>query len=752
MIFLKTPDRHTEAYNRMEVEVQTPGGRYTALTSTRGSGVYPPGMQLISNSADVGGGGVIFDKINPQSLSLLLANNTNGGTRTKTMTDNQSIYLNADSNYCIQLGSLHCVYEDTGDWLIGGKIGIIAEWAEGGELASSRLSQSIPLTGVKQVVSYTDIPHQSLYIVPTDANPLRVSVPLGKGGCGFTGWQGGHNALSAHFDISKVFGVPTAFKLDSGVVTMPITTVDSSLHTFDFVFRTDSVKAKQDLVSLLYAQASVDIVIENNYLVLKSDAKVLQIPIRPNTTYITTIIQDGNKFSVSVNGRQYSITFPLATLILDSISLSSAQSPFRGLIKYFRVFNTTLKDGSSHQYHKVPHLFSASTIGQYGCIINLEPLTLSGGASTSISNYAYTDATVAKGYAVVGYVVGAGCDWENNKEIVLPHSLTPITCTYGELMIYDSSNGYYDFKPPISVEIGEIESANLTSDRTLQPLKVMIIEDSYPAIGGRPTITLERAPDREGKAVFDIKKIISTYLGDNLHVGYKFVEMNADNYHAYNAVRQLTQPSIFDTASKFLTHQKSYKVYDGYPFSVSIYEPRPTRVLLNGDEIHGRVHHTIDCDISSLGDSSTLLMCNGCSLVLNKERVNENSSFYIRWVNSIGGYEHVMLQRRVFTEQQISDIINIQTSGSNERNTQRTASVNALNIVTVGDAGLSIADFRWLQGVALSPKIEWYNKDTSSWVCVVLADNHTTLSDTSSRLNTIEYIFQLPRILTQFQL
>ena len=68
--------------------------------------------------------------------------------------------------------------------------------------------------------------------------------------------------------------------------------------------------------------------------------------------------------------------------------------------------------------------------------------------------------------------------------------------------------------------------------------------------------------------------------------------------------------------------------------------------------------------------------------------------------------------------------------------------------LTVGAAGLSRRQYAAMAGILASPKIDWWNPDTSQWTSIVV-DNQSLTWDTESAYGSTVFTFLLPRTLLQ---
>ncbi len=258
--------------------------------------------------------------------------------------------------------------------------------------------------------------------------------------------------------------------------------------------------------------------------------------------------------------------------------------------------------------------------------------------------------------------------------------------------------------------------------------------------------------------------------------------------YAHNAVVQINDRDLFENdTTKLLMLKDRYDVYDGFPFDLTILNGGAYMGDFNNDFYWGSpapaeqkdffveksnadsvVDITIGTAIGQLTDhigvihatrdniypDELLAIGEGFRLEMKRCCITD-TPFYIRWINTIGGYEFYMFQLHIKAEQRVKEVSVIQTSirqkaSSNSTITSETVNLLASNVVAVGQDNLTRDEFEYLQTIALSPDICWYDQSAKRWINIAVSDENTQVWDTNSALGTVQYTLTMPRILTQF--
>lgn len=176
-----------------------------------------------------------------------------------------------------------------------------------------------------------------------------------------------------------------------------------------------------------------------------------------------------------------------------------------------------------------------------------------------------------------------------------------------------------------------------------------------------------------------------------------------------------------------------------------------TLILSDGTSSIGNVDYPVE--VYSLGDKNGARVSQISSDFFDEPVQTgcvPESPFYVRWLNSLGGYDYKMFSRRKTWEEEVSDLENVQKSGRDKFDTQETIYAEGYIYVTVGEDGLPFEEWDILRRLARSPFIEWWDEATRHWHRIVLESGSSVEWDSSSGLGSLEFTFQLPRLRLQF--
>lgn len=307
---------------------------------------------------------------------------------------------------------------------------------------------------------------------------------------------------------------------------------------------------------------------------------------------------------------------------------------------------------------------------------------------------------------------------------------------------------------------------------TLDPLTMVVVIGNNEA---NKTVVIKREPDSDGKAEIDLSFVLRHAFLNSRQVVYNYAEFDYNLMARYffldgdeqgfrgnviNAVRQLGYDDGKGISGFELLTKTPLVCYPGYPFAVSFLQvpwmDYAYRLWRPGLTETGAMTGTITNIYIAGGynDFNNLDIIKRATGELIAQYEIEtgcvpDSPFYIRWINTSGGWDYHMFQRTEDTWD-VGDVSNIQRVATNPNDTQQTVAVSAVNTVTVGEGLLAKEDYLRLSALARAPRIEWYNEDLKAWQVIVLSDDFSTTWNTRNAFGNVEFTFLLPRILTQF--
>lgn len=126
--------------------------------------------------------------------------------------------------------------------------------------------------------------------------------------------------------------------------------------------------------------------------------------------------------------------------------------------------------------------------------------------------------------------------------------------------------------------------------------------------------------------------------------------------------------------------------------------------------------------------------------------------FYIRWINRKGGWETYMFeQHKKYTQEVDRGDQYVLANSRDPYATQTRGGIapEVKNIVQAGAEQLDENDFNLLKGIALSPLVQVYDYQITTWQRVLVDDTDLTW-DTKAPRNTVSYEFQLVDEQTQW--
>ncbi len=122
--------------------------------------------------------------------------------------------------------------------------------------------------------------------------------------------------------------------------------------------------------------------------------------------------------------------------------------------------------------------------------------------------------------------------------------------------------------------------------------------------------------------------------------------------------------------------------------------------------------------------------------------------FYMRWINSYGGFDYWMFEKRQTYEREVKSLETFKPYIDNFSTAHGTDIVFRKELeskVTVGVEGLAANEWRLLSFIARSPFVQWYDEEKQLWTNVVVEKCKQALQ-TDNALHGMEYTIQLPTL------
>lgn len=316
--------------------------------------------------------------------------------------------------------------------------------------------------------------------------------------------------------------------------------------------------------------------------------------------------------------------------------------------------------------------------------------------------------------------------------------------------------------------------SEVRNQTTIDPVTFVAVIGNTGSLNRTVTLTPEPGPD--GMARIDLSYImrrafvdITTFNGSRRQLDYNliaqgYVDDNGTQKAAFYAVNAVGQPGYYNSAEGFISYAKLTNTplirYAGYPLFVTVRNPQDNRIT---PVVYLRLNNTPVTIINMpnpLGniDVSTPPQPTSMTVVRNGETIGyydiadgcvPDAPFYVRWINTAGGWDSWMFERRTETDE-VEDVNNIQLYIADPTDTQQTVSLNSAQTVTVGEGLLSKDDYRALAALPRSPRIQWYNEELQTWQTIVIAEGFSATWNNRNGFGNVEFTFALPRLLTQF--
>jgi hypothetical protein len=125
--------------------------------------------------------------------------------------------------------------------------------------------------------------------------------------------------------------------------------------------------------------------------------------------------------------------------------------------------------------------------------------------------------------------------------------------------------------------------------------------------------------------------------------------------------------------------------------------------------------------------------------------------FYVRWINRIGGYDYYMFDRgnRLTVETDNALMIERYALSPDNTDTRDVYALDAAAAIDVTEENLDRETWDTLAGLAVSPRIEWYDETLEVWKTISIESSDNSF-ERASATGAIRYTFLLEQVLTQF--
>ena len=329
----------------------------------------------------------------------------------------------------------------------------------------------------------------------------------------------------------------------------------------------------------------------------------------------------------------------------------------------------------------------------------------------------------------------------------------------------------------IQAEMSSLEGTK--NQNTIDPITLYVVIGDDSAMTRTVILTPDPGPD--GKARIDLSYImrrafvdVTRYTDARAQIDYNLMarwyifrgpsvsgKPKPYNY-ALNAVYQL---GSYDSAKGLNSFAKLTDTplirYEGYPFLITFRIPIPGNDIyyyrweLNGYEVVESDLPSPIVNVLRTADESSVshLRVTRNNTTLGYYPISEGcvpqAPFYVRWINTQGGWNSWMFELRENADQ-VDDLSTIQRSATNPNDTQTTVALSASRKVTVGEGLLSKDEYCTLAALPRSPRIQWYNEELQAWQTIVVAEGFSAAWNSRNGFGNVEFTFALPRILTQF--
>lgn len=137
-------------------------------------------------------------------------------------------------------------------------------------------------------------------------------------------------------------------------------------------------------------------------------------------------------------------------------------------------------------------------------------------------------------------------------------------------------------------------------------------------------------------------------------------------------------------------------------------------------------------------------------VAVSKQNCN---TFYVRWINTLGGWDYWLFERKIYETDKVESggtFVKYFDSIADSSSVEDYKSKPITPQVQVGCEYLSINDAKGLRSLKTSPKVEWYNEDTATWIGVRVDAGSFLFRTDKNNYGKLDLTINLPQRFNQF--
>lgn len=255
------------------------------------------------------------------------------------------------------------------------------------------------------------------------------------------------------------------------------------------------------------------------------------------------------------------------------------------------------------------------------------------------------------------------------------------------------------------------------------------------------------------KLTFDLSHLLRKYVDKNNIVkaySIKYAD-NTYNFRVFNAVKQVGESTdMSGIRGSFLTSMPFIRYYEGYFTQISIC----LFLGFNSIRYGTNAPTALDPAFTTLiyvpnTFSIALLERSNIAVIPVRNTCVPESPFYVRWINSLGGWDYWMFGKRQDRTTAISDIKEYEPyyeDSATIKTNRKLLSRQASRFVVAGDEMINTNEFDEVVKILLSPDIEYFSN--SEWKPISIT-NQEVKKSTANVNHSISLEFELPNPILQ---